>query len=98
MQRRAGRLVQAQCLWLYDTLGNVSEWTEDCLPTGGLQWRGAPLDGAANLKGDCSQRAYARLVARNEKYYMRTPDRYKYIGARDSDWGFALPERFPREG
>jgi len=25
---------------------------------------------------------------------MRTPDRYKYIGARDSDLGFALPERF----
>src|SRR6266403_1304373 len=42
---------------LYDMLGNVSEWTEDCLPTG-LQWRGAPLDGTANLKGDCSQRAY----------------------------------------
>lgn len=80
---------------LYDMLGNVSEWTEDCLPTG-LQWRGAPLDGTANLKGDCSQRAYrGGSWFENEKVYMRSPDRYKYIGARDSDLGFRVARTLP---
>jgi len=80
---------------LYDMLGNVSEWTEDCLPTG-LQWRGAPLDGSANLKGDCSQRAYrGGSWLANEKVYMRTPDRYKYVGARDSDLGFRVARTLP---
>ena len=80
---------------LYDMLGNVSEWTEDCLPTG-LQCRGAPLDGTANLKGDCSQRAYrGGSWFENEKYYMRSPDRYKFIGARDSDLGFRVARTLP---
>ena len=80
---------------LYDMLGNVSEWTEDCLPTG-LQWRGAPLDGTANLKGDCSQRAYrGGSWFENEKYYMRSPDRFKFIGARDSDLGFRVARTLP---
>ena len=80
---------------LYDMLGNVNEWTEDCLPTG-LQWRGAPLDGTANLKGDCSQRAYrGGSWFENEKTYMRSPDRYKYIGARDSDLGFRVARTLP---
>ena len=80
---------------LYDMLGNVNEWTEDCLPTG-LQWRGAPLDGTANLKGDCSQRAYrGGSWFENEKYYIRTPDRYKYVGARDSDLGFRVARTLP---
>ena len=80
---------------LYDMLGNVSEWTEDCLPTG-LQWRGAPLDGTANLKGDCSQRAYrGGSWFENEKTYMRSPDRYKYIGARDNDLGFRVARTLP---
>jgi len=80
---------------LYDMLGNVSEWTEDCLPLG-LQWRGAPLDGTANLKGDCSQRAYrGGSWFENEKYYMRSPDRYKFIGARDSDLGFRVARTLP---
>ncbi len=80
---------------LYDMLGNVSEWTEDCLPTG-LQWRGAPLDGSANLRGDCSQRAYrGGSWLENEKVYMRTPDRYKYAGARASDLGFRIARTLP---
>ena len=80
---------------LYDMLGNVSEWTEDCLPTG-LQWRGAPLDGTANLKGDCSQRAYrGGSWSENERHYLRTPDRYKYIGARDSSLGFRVARTLP---
>src|SRR5690606_22170075 len=40
---------------LFDMMGNVAEWVEDCLPTG-LQWRGAPVDGSAHTRGDCTQR------------------------------------------
>ena len=38
---------------LYDVLGNVWEWTEDCWNE---SYSGAPLDGSAWQAGDCSQR------------------------------------------
>lgn len=80
---------------LHDMIGNVSEWVEDCLPTG-LQWRGAPIDGTANLKGDCSQRGFrGGSFLENEKYYLRNPDRFKFIGAKDSDLGFRVVRILP---
>ena len=38
---------------LSDMFGNVSEWTYDCWNE---NYQGAPLDGSALLKGDCSKR------------------------------------------
>jgi formylglycine-generating enzyme required for sulfatase activity/predicted Ser/Thr protein kinase len=38
---------------LYDMLGNVFEWVEDCWHP---DYHGAPADGSAWLSGDCSQR------------------------------------------
>ena len=38
---------------LYDTIGNVREWTEDCWHR---SFAGAPTDGSAWSAGDCSQR------------------------------------------
>jgi formylglycine-generating enzyme required for sulfatase activity len=38
---------------LYDMLGNVFEWVEDCWHP---DYRGAPADGSAWLSGDCTQR------------------------------------------
>ncbi|WP_419949448.1 SUMF1/EgtB/PvdO family nonheme iron enzyme [Candidatus Palauibacter sp.] len=38
---------------LYDVLGNVSEWTEDC---GNDSYAGAPTNGSAWQSGDCSRR------------------------------------------
>jgi formylglycine-generating enzyme required for sulfatase activity len=39
---------------LYQVLGNVSEWTEDCWHD---NYNGAPTDGSAWTSGDCSSRA-----------------------------------------
>jgi formylglycine-generating enzyme required for sulfatase activity len=38
---------------LYDMIGNVAEWTEDCLH---MSYDGAPTDGSAWTTGDCSDR------------------------------------------
>jgi formylglycine-generating enzyme required for sulfatase activity len=38
---------------LYDMVGNVWEWTEDCW---NASYNGAPADGSAWTSGDCSRR------------------------------------------
>jgi formylglycine-generating enzyme required for sulfatase activity len=80
---------------IHDTIGNVAEWVEDCLPTG-LQWRGAPIGSAPNLKGDCSQRGFrGGSWLENDRRFMRSPDRFKYVGARDADLGFRVVRVLP---
>lgn len=45
---------RANSFGLYDMLGNVEEWTQDCWNG---DYSGAPTDGSASAAGDCSQRA-----------------------------------------
>jgi formylglycine-generating enzyme required for sulfatase activity len=45
---------RANAFGLYDMLGNVEEWTQDCW---NASYSGAPTDGSASTAGDCSQRA-----------------------------------------
>ena len=48
---------------LYDMLGNVFEWTQDCWND---SYRGAPNDGSVWRSGDCSRR-----VVRGGSWYDR---------------------------
>lgn len=58
---------------IYDTLGNVAQWTEDCA---NHTYDGAPTDGLAWLTGDCASHAL-----RGPAYRMAVPN--VRSGARD---------------
>ena len=59
---------------LYDVLGNVSEWTEDCWNE---TYAGAPTDGRAWRSGDCSQRVLRGGSWSYEPDFLRSADRYR---------------------
>jgi formylglycine-generating enzyme required for sulfatase activity len=61
---------------LYDMLGNVWEWTEDCWND---SYRGAPTSGSAWTSGDCSKRVLRGGAWDDYPKYLRAADRY---------WGF----------
>ncbi|MCK6451063.1 MAG: formylglycine-generating enzyme family protein [Alphaproteobacteria bacterium] len=65
---------RANAYGLYDMLGNVWEWVEDCWNE---NYNGAPADGSAWVAGDCSQR-----VARGGSWnygprILRSADRFR---------------------
>jgi len=73
---------------LYDMVGNVREWTEDCYHD---RYLGAPTDGSAWIEGaDCSSRIvragswfFAPAFLRSAKRYWFTTDyRLNYLGFR----------------
>ena len=74
---------------LYDMLGNVWEWTEDCKSAIGTRHMGN--SSGPVLKGDCTLRAFrgSSWLSHPPKY-IRPPDRYKYAGAKDIDLGFRV--------
>ena len=78
---------EPNALGLYDTLGNVWEWVEDCFRD---SYAGAPGDGAAATVGDCDQRtlrggSWFTLTFLNRpaaRYGAAPTDRSGHIGFR----------------
>ena len=72
---------------LYDTLGNVWEWVEDCYHG---RYRGAPSDGSPWLSGDCGTRVIRgggwvdgpRDVRSAVRAWVTPDDRYSDLGFR----------------
>ena len=57
---------------LYDMIGNVWEWTQDCL---NKNYKGAPTDGSAWTGGDCYQRVLRGGSWYGNPQYLRTAKR-----------------------
>jgi formylglycine-generating enzyme required for sulfatase activity len=78
---------------LYDMLGNVWQWTEDCWND---SYTGAPSDGSVWLSGDCVKR-----IARGGSWHfpppvLRAAFRGTVVsGLRRYDFGFRLAETLP---
>jgi formylglycine-generating enzyme required for sulfatase activity len=73
---------------LYDMLGNVWEWTEDCWNAG---YAGAPSDGSAWLAGDCAQRVSRGGSWSTVPRFARSASRHKNTADhRDNLTGFRL--------
>lgn len=73
---------------LYDMLGNVWEWTEDCWSA---SYAGAPADGAAWLAGDCAQRVSRGGSWSTVPRFARSAARHKNAADhRDNLTGFRL--------
>ena len=73
---------------LYDMIGNVWEWTEDCW---NASYAGAPSDGAAWLSGDCAQRVCRGGSWSTVPRFARSATRHKNpADYRDNLTGFRL--------
>ena len=73
---------------LYDMIGNVWEWTEDCW---NASYAGAPADGSAWLAGDCEQRVCRGGSWTTVPRFARSASRHKNTADhRDNLTGFRL--------
>jgi formylglycine-generating enzyme required for sulfatase activity len=77
----------ANLFGLYDTLGNVAEWTLDCMS---LTYHDAPADGSANSRGLCNSRVTrggswfsgARESRLSARFNLKAGDRNDFTGFR----------------
>ncbi|WP_404482872.1 formylglycine-generating enzyme family protein [Novosphingobium sp. BL-52-GroH] len=75
---------------LYDMIGNVWEWTEDCL---NADQKGAPTDTAARTTGDCASHMDRGSSWTNSPKYVRVAAQHPdLVGARNTVLGFRLVE------
>nr|WP_273703197.1 formylglycine-generating enzyme family protein [Candidatus Accumulibacter vicinus] len=73
---------------LYDMIGNVWEWTQDCWND---SYAGAPMDGLPWLKGDCGRRVVRGGSWSSKPEVARAAFRYwDEPGLRNDDLGFRL--------
>ncbi len=74
---------------LYDVVGNVWEWTEDCVHRD--DYTGAPADGLAWVTGDCSSRAVRGGAWDSTPRDLRSASRFwNAVDYRNSDIGFRV--------
>ncbi len=78
---------------LYDVLGNVSEWTQDC-------WNdshsGAPADGSARESGDCDRRVLRGGSWFIGAWFLRSANRSRNLpDSRDMYYGFRVARALP---
>lgn len=79
---------RANAFGLYDMLGNVSEWTEDCWNG---NYSGAPTDGRAWTAGDCSQRVERGGAWFGTRDFLRAANRLRNAAAfRNFGLGFRV--------
>jgi formylglycine-generating enzyme required for sulfatase activity len=76
---------------LYDMVGNVFEWTDDCVHT---NYKGAPTDGSpwlANNGGNCSLRIWRGGSWYDSPDHLRSAARtWNAVGGRDDTVGFRI--------
>ncbi|MBA4740888.1 MAG: SUMF1/EgtB/PvdO family nonheme iron enzyme [Burkholderiales bacterium] len=76
---------------VFDAIGNVFEWTEDCPNPGGQGRGGFPTTGKPWLDGDCSLRGYrGSSWLSNEPYYLTEATRFKDLTSNEEDLGFRV--------
>ena len=79
---------EANAFGLYDVLGNVWEWTQDCWNE---RYSGAPVDGTAWETGDCSTRVQRGGGWANEPEGLRSANRSRVpVGDRYDTAGFRV--------
>ena len=73
---------------LYDVLGNVSEWTQDCWNG---SYSGAPTNGSVWQSGDCSQRVLRGASWLYGPRSLRSAVRFRFpVGLRSFSFGFRV--------
>ena len=78
----------ANVFGLYDVLGNVYEWTQDCW---NVSYAGAPTDGSAWMAGDCGRRVLRGGSWILFPWYLRSAFRSRTsTGIRDGYGGFRV--------
>ena len=74
-------LFEPNAFGVYDVLGNVREWTQDCWNE---SYRGAPSDGSAWQSGDCSERVQRGGSWIDSLTPLRSAFRIGYVS---DEWG-----------
>ena len=73
---------------LYDVLGNVEEWVDDCWND---SYKGAPADGSAWYSGECSRRVVRGGSWLSEPRELRSAERGKWLTVAPWPWlGFRV--------
>lgn len=77
---------------LYDMHGNVWEWTEDCW---NKSYEGAPSDGSAWIRGDCTLRVGRGGTWGDQPQFLRAGFRGGLLTIRSSGSGFRIARDLP---